>query len=294
MIYPIVSIVFPNYNGGKEPLDCLSSIQKLNYPKDKIETIVVDNASSDGSVREIKEMFPDTIIVELKTNYGFAKAINTGIKHAKGKYVFVGNDDIVFHKKSIHEMVSFMEKDIDVGIVGGKIFFKNNKHKICSSGQMMNKWTGNIYNAKDPEKIKEPDWVQGCAMFIRKKMLKEIGLLDEGFKLVYFEDFDLCLRSKRAGFRVVYLPLAILYHGEGITLNKNMENKYFQWYKNKLRFILKNLPLSNIISVLLLQIFFIMPFRFFILRDGRCAPFTKGLLWNMKNISKTLTARSLE
>src|SRR3989344_2152428 len=175
--YPKVSIIFPNYNGGNEPLECLESIRKLNYPKDKIEVIVIDNNSTDGSDLKIKEKFKEVHLVKNKKNLGFAKAINQGIKRARGDYIFVGNDDLVFEQNSLKNLVDFSLKNPRVGILGGKIFFKGPPHRICSCGYVMNKWTGDVHIAGNPEKIKEPDSLQGCALLVSKKVFKKIGLL---------------------------------------------------------------------------------------------------------------------
>jgi len=294
---PLISIVFPNHNGGKEPLECLRSIENLSYPKDKIEVIVIDNNSTDGSLEQLKVKSEKLKvegrrlkIIENKENVGFAKAINQGIKLSNGNYIFITNDDIVFEKNSLKNMIEYMENHPEVGIAGGKIFLKDNPKKIASSGYMMNLWTGKVYPAPKPNAIKEPDWVQGCAMLIPKIALKKLGLLDAGFSH-YFEDFDIALRAKRSGFSVHYLPNAIFWHGEATTGNKDKKNKYYQWYKNKFRFIVKNLPPLNILSILLIQFVIITPYRALVLKDGRFIPFLKGLFWNIIHLPQTLEAR---
>lgn len=295
--YPSVSIIFPNHNGGTQPLECLSSIRALSYPKNKIEIIVIDNNSSDGSLQKIKDQplgFAQSKklkIIENKENVGFGKAINQGIKSSSGEYVFIGNDDIVFDKDSLTHLINYAQKNPDVAILGGKIFAKNKPTKVVSCGYMMNKWTGNVYPSPQSHKIHEPDWVQGCAMLVPRKVLHRIGILDEGFSLIYFEDYDFCLRARRAGYKVVYLPSALFWHGVTMTMNKNKPHKYYQWYKNKIRFFLKNLSLLNLLSVLLIQIFFVTPYRLIVLRDGRFFPFLKGMYWNINHIKDTLSKR---
>ena len=296
--YPKVSIIFPNYNGGSEPLECIKSIKNLSYLKDKIEIIVIDNNSTDGSLEQLKVQSSKfkvegrrLKVIENKENAGFAKAINQGIKGSSGDYIFITNDDIVFEKNSLRNMIEYMEKNPTVGITGGKIFLKSSPKKIISCGFMMNRWNGNIFRAPYPDKIKEPDWVQGCAMLIPKIALKKLGLLDAGFSH-YFEDFDICLRAKKSGFSVHYFPDAIFWHGEATTGNKDKKNKYYQWYKNKIRFIIKNLPLINIISILSLQLFLITPYRLIVRHDKRFIPFLKGLLWNIAHLEETLPVRA--
>jgi len=292
--YPSVSIIFPTYNGGKEPIECITSIKKLNYPKDKLEIIVVDNGSTDGSLaalRRFKIQDSRFKIIENKINLGFAKGVNLGIKKSHGDYIFIGNDDIVFEKNSLKNLVDYSLNHPGVGILGGKIFFKSHPKKISSSGYMMNKWTGSVYVAPKPNKIKGPDWLQGCALLIPKKVLDELGLLDAEFTH-FFEDYDLSIRAKRAGFKIIYLPSAIFWHRESTTANKDKPKKYYHWYRNKFRFILKNMPLANVLSITLVQILLISPYRAVVLRDGRLTPFLKGFSWNIKNLSRTIKARS--
>lgn len=288
--YPKVSIIFPNYNGGKEPLECLSSTDKLNYPKEKLEVIVVDNNSKDGSDIKIKSQFPQVILIKNKKNFGFAKAVNLGIKKSSGSYVFVGNDDLVFEKNSLKNLIDYSQNNPGVGILGGKIFYKSQPKKLCSSGHSMNKWTGNVYPITSSNRIKELDWIQGCALLVPRKVLDKIGLFDPGY-YIFFEDFDLAIRARDAGFKVVCLPEVTFWHGESLTVDKNKTQKYFHWYQSKIRFVLKNLPLVNILSILFIQTLFIIPYWTLILHDGRLKPFLKGLFWNLRNLNKTLKAR---
>lgn len=310
--YPSVSIVFPNHNGGVEPLECLLSIYNLDYPKRNVEVIVVDNNSTDGSLEQFKvqgSRFARIAarraarrakfkvsgrrlkIIENKENVGFAKAINQGINSSHGEFIFITNDDIIFDKDSLRMLVEHLVTHPKVGIVGGKIFSKNKPSKVISCGYMMNKWTGNVYPSPSSDKVHTPDWIQGCAMLVLRKVIDKIGLLDEGFSLIYFEDFDFCLRAKKAGYPIVYIPSAHFWHGQSITMDKDLPHKYYQWYKNKLRFIAKNLPPLNILSMLLMQFALITPFRALVLGDRRFVPFLKGLFWNIIHLPQTLEAR---
>lgn len=289
--YPKVTITFPFQNSGSEALECINSINKLDYPKDKIEIIVVDNASTDGSGDQIKKKFPDVILYRQKTNLGFAKGVNLAIKRAKGEYIFIANDDLLFEKNSLKILVNYHLAQPDTGILGGKIFSKDKPKKVISSGYFMNKQTGHVYTNPEYDKQIEPDWVQGCALLIPKKVLDEIGLLDTGYSH-FFEDHDLAVRTKMAGYKVAYLPKAKFWHRESTTANRDKSKKYYHWYRNKIRFILKNLSLLNIASILFLQLFFITPYRAIILGDGRFIPFVRGLFWNFKNSSATLSLRN--
>ena len=147
-----VSIVFSNCNGGKEPIECLSSIKKLSYPKKSIETIVVDNGSTDGSPEKILRKFPQVKLIRLKKATGLPASLNLGIKKSKGKYIFIGNDDILFSKNSIGLMIDYLEKNKDVGILGGKVYYKDRPNKLTDSALNYNFYLGTL---KKPKSKKE-------------------------------------------------------------------------------------------------------------------------------------------
>ena len=172
--YPNISIIFPNFNGGKEPIECLNSIKRLNYPKKKLEIIVIDNNSSDGSDIKIEKGFPETILIRNKTNLGFAKAINQGIKKSTGEFVFIGNNDLVFEKNSIRNLILFSLKESNLGIAGGTLVSKQDRKKIISSFQTFNYITGRVkMNKIKITKPCEVQWVQGCAMLIPRSIFKK-------------------------------------------------------------------------------------------------------------------------
>lgn len=289
--YPSISIIFPNFNGGNEPIDCLYSIKKLIYPKKLIEIIVIDNNSTDGSNKTIKKMFPDVKLIQNLYNTGYVNAINQGIRKSKGKYLFIANDDLEFEPSSILNLVRHIGIDSKIGIIGGKIYFKTRRNKISSTGYDMNLFTGHIAPSSNFNNIHQVQWIQGCAMLVRKSVLEKIGLLDENFSKFYFEDVDLCWRARIAGFKVLYIPQAVFWHGQSTTTNKNLSLKHFTWYKNKLRFIIKHLPLFNILSILGLHLLFIIPFRSLFRHEARFIPFIKGFVWNLVHLRDTLTAR---
>ena len=129
---PRVSIVIVNWNGLEFLNACLNSLNNLNYPKSKLEIILVDNNSIDGSVKFVKENFPQVRTIKLEGN-NYCKSNNVGIKAAKGKYVALLNNDTIVDKNWLIELVKVIEKDKKIGGVGGKILFMDGK--INSAGQ---------------------------------------------------------------------------------------------------------------------------------------------------------------
>lgn len=287
---PSVTIIFPIYNSDQHAITCLSSIARLNYPQKQLEVIIVDNHSTDETVKQIKKRFPRVKLITLTQNVGFAKAINLGAKKAKGKYLFITNDDVMFEKNSLALLVSYMQKNPDVGVTSGTIIATNTQPFRYSTGHRMNHWTGKIFPVYESETVSTPEWVQGCALLIRNALFAKLNGFDEDFQH-FFEDFDLCERVRNQGFNASTIPQAMIYHGESITANRNRPDKYYKWYKAKFRFILKHFSPLQILSILCIQMFMIIPYRILILRDGRFVPFIKGLAWNIINFRKTWRLR---
>lgn len=282
---PKVSIIFPNYNGKSDSLTCLRSLSLLSYPQQNIETIMVDNTSTDGSIEAVKKHFPSVEIIPLKKNIGFAAAVNEGIRISIGDYIFIINNDIIFDKEFLTVLIDYMEKNLEVGIAGGKIYYQAPKNKILFCGAKFNPWLGSIHRLPNPNRIKESEWIQGCAMLIKRAVIEKVGLFDEGF-FFGFEDFDLCRRAKRAGFKIIYHPRAIAWHKEGATIDKEgFIKKNVELYKGKFRFVFKNSSLPQILSTILFQFFFVPLYRKIIVRDKYFA-FTPILIGFFDSLKK--------
>ncbi|OGD93356.1 hypothetical protein A2697_03375 [Candidatus Curtissbacteria bacterium RIFCSPHIGHO2_01_FULL_41_44] len=289
IILPKVSIIFSNLNGGKEPLECLFSIGKLNYPKNKIETIVIDNGSVDGSPDKIAKKFPKVKLIRLKSAIGLPPSLNLGIKKSQGKYIFIGNDDIVLEKNSILGMVDYLEKNKEVGVVGGKVFYKDKPKKLTDSASGFNFYLGDI---KKPKSQSEILWLQSCSIMIPKSVFDKIGLFDEGFYPLYFDDFDFCLRVKKANLKLAHLPDAIFWHGWGKTTEKSGRyNMYCWWYRNKIRFMLKNASPVQIISFLTFQIVATVV-RSLTERQNILYPLFRAIVENILILPQTIKART--
>src|SRR3990167_7096004 len=281
---PKVSIVFSNFNGGKEPLECLASIKKLNYPKNKIQTILIDNGSKDKSPEKIAGKFPEVNLIKLKKDIGLPASLNLGIKKSAGKYIFIANDDIVLEKSSIKNMVHFLEKNTNVGVLGGKVFYKNEPKKLSDSACDFNFYLGEI--KKGLAKGEQIKWLQSCSIMVPKIIFQKVGLFDSGFYPLYFDDFDFCLRVKNSGFKIVYLPIVTFWHGVGKTTRQFSNKKvYYWWYKNKIRFYLKNATIVQIITATLFQITAIC-IKSFKERQNVFSPFARALIVNIQEMNK--------
>lgn len=181
-----------------------------------------------------------------------------------------------------------MEKCPKVGIVGGKVYYLN-KHKIAFCGTRFNFYTGQISLGRFPNKIGPTDWVSGCNLLVRKTVLDKIGLFDDRFYF-YFEDLDLCLRAKKAGFQVFYHPRAVLYHQEGKTIDREfLLQKSDFFYQGKTRLLFKHETIIQLISTLLFQFLLSLPFHLIILKQQDYLAATKALMQILKeNFSHNL------
>ncbi len=277
-----VSIIFPTHNGWEDTKACLESIAKLDYSQEKIEVIVIDNASTDKTVSLIRKHFPQVKLLPQKKNLGFAKAVNLGIKKAKSRYLFITNNDVVFDKGYLRILVNFLQNNPEVGIVGGKVYYQKPKNKIVFAGAKFNFYTGLLKLGPTPNKISKTDWVPGCNMLIRQKVINKIGPFDEKF-FFYFEDLDLCLRAKRAGYKIIYHPRALLWHGEGAAIDRERWQKKSEfYYHGKTRILFKHGSKLQIISALLFQFLVGLPFHLLVLKHQNYTPAIKALLENIK------------
>lgn len=218
----MVSIIILSYNTKDLLHTCITSVRK-HVTTLPIEIIVVDNNSSDDSVKMIKKEFPFIKVIESRENLGFSKGINLGAEHAKGEYLLFLNSDCEFLDNSFEYMISFMEKHTQAGIVGGKM--ENN------DGSMQRSYN-NFYGIKDiaimlfgREKAElllkkgneeqETDWVSGGFMLVRSSIFKQVKGFDEHI-FMYTEDMELCFRVKKLGYKIYYFPDARVRHeGQG-------------------------------------------------------------------------------
>jgi len=222
-----LSIIIVNFNVKNLLRGCLGSLERERRKTKKleIEVLVVDNASTDDSSKMVKKSFPQVKLTKNKTNLGFAKAVNQGIKRAKGEFILLLNPDIVVKENALKQIVSFAESRQSVGVVGGRLLNPDGSgqpsvfHLSTFGGAIKEFWLGKKGTfQKYLPKVNKPQAVEavsGAAMLIPKTIIKKIGLFDEHY-FMYFEDLDYCRRVKEAGLKVFYCPQTefIHYHGQ--------------------------------------------------------------------------------
>jgi GT2 family glycosyltransferase len=220
MISSKVSIVVLNWNGRDDTLECLESLRSVDYPY--CEVIVVDNGSADGSVGAIAARFPEVKLIETGENLGYAGGNNAGINYVLGgdaEFLLLLNNDTKVDPELVSRLVSAARNYPDAAFLSPKIYFYSEPTKIWFAG---GKWVEEKarffhlgYGVSDATNqfnaVVDVDYVCGCALFARTSVIRQIGLLDERFFLV-FEDVDWCYRARKAGYRSLFVPDAFLWH----------------------------------------------------------------------------------
>lgn len=284
---PKITIILPTHNNWSDTQKCLNSIEKLTYQKNKIQVVVVDNKSTDDTLEQLKTNYPWVKTIKLPKNLGFSQAINKGIKIVQSKYILISNNDIIYDKIYLKQLVNFLEKHPKIGIIGGKIYYLtpgiNKDKKIAFCGAHFNFYTGLLSLGKTPNKISLTDWVPGCNMLIRKKVFNKIGLFDKKY-FFYFEDFDFCQKARKAGYGVYYFPKACIWHHEGKTINQEpWQKKSDLFYAGKTRFLFKHATKTQLVSALFFQFFIGLPYHLLFLGHQNFTSAFKALKNNLKN-----------
>ena len=245
----MITIVIPNYNGNTYLRQCLDSIYAQRY-KD-YEVIIIDNASTDGSYTWIGK-YKDITYKQFEKNYGFSRAVNEGIKLAKGEYILLLNNDTEICKDFLEEMLRVIEKDHKIFAVSSKMIQYHNQNLIDDAGD---EYTviGWPYKRGDGRPINEFERAErifsacaGAALY-RKEVFDKIGYFDESF-FAYMEDVDISYRANIYGYKNVYAPKAQVYHiGSATSGGRYSEFKLKLSARNSVYVPCKNMPLLQLI-----------------------------------------------
>jgi GT2 family glycosyltransferase len=250
---PKVDIILVNWNRADLTIECLRSLKAIDNPDH--ELIIVDNASTDGSAGVLKSSFPDARLFVNDRNLGFAGGNNVGVRYAvdnNADYVLLLNNDTEVDPRFLSELVAATEADPKIGIAGSKIYYFSEPRRLWYAGGSVDLWTGDTHHIGENELdsgqydvAKDTDYVSGCAMLIKRRVLEEIGLLDERMFL-YYEDSDYCTRARRHGYRVVYVPSSLVWHKVSSTTGKVKDLQLFYGTRNMLIFEKRNAGLLRL------------------------------------------------
>jgi hypothetical protein len=236
---PDITVSLVNTNNRELLLGCLASLAAAAR-ETVLETIVVDNASTDGSAAAVREAYPDVEVVERDRRHGFGANHNQAIARATGRYVLILNEDTVLHEGALDRMRSFMDGHPEVGACGPKILNPDGSQqpsafrfptpaRVALTALTLQR-RGWIQSRA--EHIVRVDWVCGAAILARLPALRAVGGFDERL-FIYSEDPDLCLRLREAGYATAYFPYASLVHFENATTDGVPERRIAQMERSR-------------------------------------------------------------
>lgn len=279
------TVVIPNYNGIKYIEACLESL--FTGTTRDLEVIMVDNASTDGSLELVKEKFPQVSIIENQENTGFDHAVNQGILASTTPYVILLNNDTRVELSFVHELEKVMEQDQRLFSASAKMIALHDKEKMDDAGDFYCAlgWAFARGKGKKPELYHESCEIfascAGAAIY-RREYFEQIGLFDE-HHFAYLEDIDIGYRAQLYGYRNCFAPDAVVYHAGSATSGSRYNAfKTKLAAQNSIYLVYKNMPLLQmIINIPFLMVGFLVKALFFV-KKGFGKEYITGLLNGLK------------
>lgn len=245
------SVIIPNYNGKTLLKDCLSSLHRQTIKN--FEIILVDNASVDGSIEYVKKEFPQVRILRLEKNFGFATAVNEGVKVAKSKYVVFLNNDTETDLYWLQNLLDCAKKHPEVVSVGSKLLNFYNRKIIDGVGIEINE-VGQArsigWQQQDHGQYNKKFYIFGAtggAALFKKDIFEKIGMFDESY-FMYSEEVDFAFRAQFLGYKSVCCPEAIVYHKHKATARKRPDYIEYWQFRNMTQTIIKDFPTSVLLK----------------------------------------------
>jgi len=296
---PLVSIIVLNWNGKHYLRNCFESLARQTYTN--LEVIMVDNNSTDGSIAFMMTNFPWVKVVKNKNNLGVARGYNEGVKYAEGEYIVFINNDMVFARRWLEELVITTQSSPSIGIVGSKILLLDQKSIIDSVGTSLDKYGFPSYPGHGEADRGQYDFIRtsfatlGASLLVKREVITKISLFDEAF-FAMSEDWDFCWRARLAGYECMINPHSVAYHKCGGTrraysteISQRYQTRFFS-EAHALRSLLKNYNKSTLV-VILPGYFAILFAEFLILmllaRPKVALASLRAVLWNLKNLKDT-------
>lgn len=245
---PECSVVFVNFKSA-ETLTCAIDALVSHIEGGEVEVIVVNNdTSEEEDLRRLERTYPVRVVSSAE-NLGFGAASNTGAFMSKGRIIGFLNPDTSLLAGTFRDVSRYLDAHPGVGVVGGALISENGLPERWSAGKatslfriLANKFQMTGFWVRESRQDAVPmEWVSGAAMFIRRDLFDRLGGFDEDF-FMYFEDMDLCVRARLAGFGVVRLPIISFLHHGGGSMSSSVERKR-RYFASQERYFLKHRPL---------------------------------------------------
>lgn len=251
---PVVSIVIVSWNTRDLLAACLTSLREAAREVDgRLEIVVVDNASRDGSPEMVRERFPEVDLVRNTDNVGFAAANNQAIRRTRGQYVLLLNPDTEGRPGFLGTLVDFLESHPQAGAVGPRVQGGHGEHQV-SCYPLPTLWRelwrllhldrvsprgsypASLFEATTPQRVES---ILGACLLVRRAALEATGLLDEQF-FIYTEEIDLCRRLQDHGWHLYWVPQALIIHYGGASTTQVGRPMFVELYRSKVQYFRKH------------------------------------------------------
>ncbi|MCX8037703.1 MAG: glycosyltransferase family 2 protein [Candidatus Sumerlaeia bacterium] len=249
---PKFSIVVLTFNSESFIVPCLESIAAVQYPD--LEVIVVDNASSDKTVERARATGLYHILIPNTANRGCAGGYNDGWRASGGEIILFLNPDTTVDGNIAGALAEAFAAHPDAAVFGCKILYPDARRTFWHAGGIVhpNGMTG--HRGKDEpdtgqyDSVCEIDYASGCAIAVRRDVLERFGGFNEDYWPGYFEEVDFCWRARRAGYRILYVPRAVVYHHESQSFKLHSPSFFHYYYRNRMRFVAYNYTFRQMLT----------------------------------------------
>jgi GT2 family glycosyltransferase len=294
----LLSIVIPNWNGKKFLAGCLNSLADQTYSK--LEVIVVDNGSHDGSVEFLQDNYPHVKLALFAKNTGFSVAVNRGIKESTGEFIALLNNDTIVDSRWAEELIKAMNEHAEIASAGCKMLAYDDHGMLDGAGDGYRRGglPGRIgHRERDTGRFNVPRYILGAcggAAVYRRSLFDDIGLFDDDY-FAYLEDVDFGLRAQSAGYKCYYVPTAIVYHlGCGTTGSGYNPLVVRLSSQNNINTIVKNIPgpllWKFLPEILYWQLYYL---AVVLVRSGQIFAWLEGAYGAIKLMPKMLAKREI-
>ena len=256
MAQPELSVCIVNWNTRQDLEEALRSVLESD-PELNIEVIVLDNASRDGSAEMVRQRYPEVALIQSPENVGFARGYNRASRQATGRYLLILNPDTVVRPGTFGRLVEFMGSHPEAAAAGprllnsdGSLQFSCRRFPRPMAAVLRNTALGRLLPRNrftrqylmqdwDHSSLQHVDWVSGAAVCIRREAWDQVGGFDEGY-FMYAEDMDWCLRAEQAGWKVYYVPDAVIVHRIGRSSDQRPFPMVIEFHRSMARFYRKH------------------------------------------------------
>lgn len=247
-----------SWNAKDDLFNCLQSLRVASARPGTVTVTVADNDSRDGSPELVEADFPEVTLVRTGANLGFSGGNNVVLKSLEANYVLLLNSDATVEPGGLDALIAFANAHPDAGIVAPKVInpdgtiqYSCRRWPTFAAGMFRNVYLGKLFPGNRPASdylmqdfdhntVRDVDWVSGCAMMLRRDLLRRIGNLDEETFFMYCEDMDICLRAHEIGSRVVYFPGTTVTHAIGKSSDRAADRMIWEHSRSMWKFYRKH------------------------------------------------------